>query len=325
MRRRFVVAFSPCDVNRNDRKSKLITCVLRSLDQVDRSHGCDVIGVCVRVHLKQGVVISTHSREKQPHRGHDDAILEVGWLRGRRYIGVRFQPRLAQGCIELVLSSLQPSIHRSENVHNREGFGASNGAVQLRRKSDLEVVDVFGKVVHGKFIRHALQVLRRLHHRCGVPKAFEVFFQRRKRFLENLLAEFVRVLGGESEPRFLGQIDHCFESERSIEVDVDIRLWDLTRKSLCTPFHHRFPFFPLLGWGGAGPSSGDEPLTVTQRYFQLLGGQPEHRRGPTRRVTHRLSGLRTSTLHLFADSALVTSRLETTSACISTPLFLIRN
>lgn len=82
--------------------------------------------------------VPTHSREKQPHRGHDDAILEVGWLRGGRYIGVRFQPRLAQGCIELVLSSLQPSIHRSENVHDREGFGASNGAVQLRRKSDLD-------------------------------------------------------------------------------------------------------------------------------------------------------------------------------------------
>jgi hypothetical protein len=82
--------------------------------------------------------VPTHSREKQPHRGHDDAILEVGRLRGRRYIGVRFQPRLAQCCIELVLSSLQPSIHRSENVHDREGFGASNGAVQLRRKSDLD-------------------------------------------------------------------------------------------------------------------------------------------------------------------------------------------
>jgi hypothetical protein len=100
--------------------------------------------------------------------------------------------------------------------------------VEHGRVADLHVADVLARRVLGELVRDAPQRVLGLHHAQSDVEGLEVLDERAAVLAEvHDGAQALCVTGGQVHPLVLAELEDRRETERAVEVDVEIRLGEL--------------------------------------------------------------------------------------------------
>jgi len=124
--------------------------------------------------------------------------------------------------IVFLLGAGEAAVHAFDHFFDRE----PGPHVELRGIADFDVADVFGDVVLGEFVGHALEVFGVLEDRAGQAEPAQVIGEVLVLFLEDEFLEAGFRLGRQGHLGGLGQFDQGGEPQRAVQMEVQIGLGD---------------------------------------------------------------------------------------------------